>query len=164
VNWLDIILAGLAAAGFFKGYSDGFIRQGVMLAALLAAVYLCSKVATSLREYVLQTGWFPEYAVTAASYVLAFVLIAGIIMLAGEIVHRMVDVTPLSLINRLAGGAFALIITVVLLSLTLNMLEGLDRRSTLLPNETKVESRLYLYVKDLIPAIYPAEQLFIWKK
>jgi membrane protein required for colicin V production len=163
MNWLDVALAGLAVAGFIKGFSDGFVRQGVGLVALIAAIFLFSEVAVSLREYVLHTGWFPEYSVTAISYVLAFMLIAGLIVWIGEVVHRMVEVTPLSLLNHLVGGVFGLAVTVIFLSLTLNVLDGLDRHSDLLSQETKVESRFYVHVKAIVPIICPVE-LFVWKK
>lgn len=163
MNWLDIVLICLAVFGFIKGYSDGFIRQIVTLIALIAAIYFCSKIAVYVREFLLENDWIPEYSVTIISYVLAFILIIGIIVMIGGVIHKLLDVTPLSLFNQLAGGIFALIVTIVLLSLTFNILEDLDGQSVLISQETKIESRFYLYVKDVIPAIYPAD-LFIWRE
>ena len=163
MNWLDIVLVVLVIAGVIKGYMDGLIRQIVLFFALIAAIYLCSKVALNLRDYVVQTDWFPENSVTIISYILAFIMIAGVIMIAGGIIHKMISVTPLSFLNHLAGALGGLIMTMLFLSLTLNVLEGLDRRSTLIPQETKMESRYYFYLKELIPSIYPIE-LFIWEE
>jgi len=163
MNWLDIVLICLAIVGFIKGYSDGFIRQIVTLIALVAAIYFCSKLAVALREYILQTGWFPEHSITIISYVVAFILIVVAVTLAGGIIHRILDVTPLNLLNHIAGGFFAVIATVVILSLTFNFLEGLDQRSVIIPREIKIESKLYLYVKNIVPAIYPAD-LFVWRE
>jgi membrane protein required for colicin V production len=163
MNWLDIVFACLAIVGFIKGCADGFVRQIVVFIALIVAIYLCSEVAGYLRGYVLRMGWFPEHGVTVASHVLAFLLICGVILLAGGVIHKMINVTPLSLLNHLAGGIFGLVMTMVLLSLTLNMLEGVDRSSSLIPQDAKVESRLYLHVREFVPAIYPVD-LFIWRK
>jgi membrane protein required for colicin V production len=163
MNWLDITLACLAIVGFIKGCLDGFVRQIVALIALIAAIYLCSEVAGALRGYVLRTGWFPEYGVTTASYVLAFLLIGGVILLVGGILHKMIDMTPLSLPNHLAGGLFGLAVTVIFLSMTLNVLDGVDRQSKIISQETKVESRLYFRIREIGPALYPVE-LFIWRK
>lgn len=163
MNELDIFFICLAIIGFVKGYSDGFVRQIVTLFALIAAIYFCSKVAVLVREFLLESEWFPDHSVTIASYVLAFILIVGVVMIAGGIIHKLLDVTPLNLLNHVAGGVFAVMATVVLLSLTFNMLEGLDRHSSLISQETKVESQFYLYVKDVVPAIYPAD-LFIWRE
>lgn len=162
MNWLDIICICLAVVGFIKGYSDGFIRQIVTLIALVTAVYFCSKVAVYLREFLLKSEWFPEHSVTIVSYVLAFILIVGIIIMVGGVIHKLLNVTPLSLLNHLAGGVFALAATMVLLSLTFNFLEGLDHHSVLIPQEIKIESRMYVYIKNIVPALYPAD-LFIWR-
>jgi membrane protein required for colicin V production len=162
MNWLDTVLAGLAMAGLLKGWVDGLLRQIVSLIAFVAAIYLCSGVAESLHGYLLQKEWFAEQTVMMASYVLAFVLLAGVILLAGRVIHKLISATPFSLPNRLAGALLGLIVTVYLLSLTLNLLDGFDRRSRLISRETKVESILYFYVREFAPAIYPTE-LFIWK-
>ena len=163
MNWLDIVLAALIVAGCVKGYVDGFIRQIVFFLALIAAIYLCSRVALSLRIYVVNADWFPEPSATIISYILAFTMIAGIITLAGWIIHKMISVTPLSLINQLAGAVLGMIVSILLLSLTLNVMDGLDRRSVLISRETKVESQFYWYVKEIVPAIYPFD-FFKWNE
>ena len=163
MNWLDIVLIILVVAGFIKGYKDGFIRQVVFFFALIAAIYLCSKIAVNVKIYLTQTDWFPESTVTILSFVLAFIMIAGIVTFAGWIIHKMISATPLSLFNHLAGAAFGLIITLLLLSLTVNIIERLDNRSSLISQETKAGSRFYYSVRDIIPAIYPID-LFILQK
>ncbi|MDR0794548.1 MAG: CvpA family protein [Tannerella sp.] len=157
MNWLDIALFCLAIAGIIKGFCDGFVRQIVFFLALIAAIYLCSHIAINVREYVIQTRWFSEPVITYVSYILAFILITGVITLVGWIIHKMISVTPLSLLNQLAGAGLGLVITLLFISLTLNIMEGLDRRSNLISRETKVESRFYFYVKDIIPSIYPLD-------
>jgi membrane protein required for colicin V production len=154
MNWLDITIVCLAVIGFIKGCLDGFIRQIAMLIALVAAIYLCSAVAVYLREFILGTGWFPERGVTVVSYVLAFLLIVGAVTLAGSILHKMMNVTPLSLPNHLAGGIFALGFTVLVISLTLNIIDYSDPNSVLIPQDVKNKSRLYRSVKKVIPVVY----------
>lgn len=160
MNWLDIVLACLVIAGFVKGWRDGFVRQAVSLIAFAAAIYLCSEVAASLREYLAGKEWFSTQTVTMASYILAFLLIAGVIFLAGSVIHKIISVTPLGLFNRLAGSVVGLVITALLLSLSLNLLETMDTDSKLIPLATKMESRLYFHIKEFVPTVYPSE-LFI---
>ena len=162
MNWLDIVIICLVGAGSLKGWIDGFIRQMVALLALLAAVYLCAKVAVFIREYILQTGWFPENTVTVVSYVIAFVCILTVVTLVGGWVHKVMDAT-LSFDNHLLGAIFGAVVALFIVSLTLNLLEGVDRRSVILTQQTKIESRLYDCVKEAVPAIYPAD-LFVRMK
>ena len=96
MNWLDIILVCLAGIGFVKGLFDGVIKQVVSLIALVVAIFFfCSKAAAWLHGYIVALNWFPPEGVTMLSYVAGFLLIVGVIMLAGEIMSRVVGVTPL---------------------------------------------------------------------
>ena len=155
MNWLDITLLCLAGIGFAKGLFDGMIKQVVSLIALLVAIFFCAKAAAWLRGYIVALGWFPAEGVTVLSYVAGFILILGFVLLAGELVHRVVGVTPLSVLNHLAGGLLGLGLMIVFVSLLLNILEGIDRGSVLIPREAKVESRFYHSVKEIVPTIYP---------
>ena len=154
MNWLDITLLCLAGIGFVKGLFDGVIKQVVSLIALLVGIFFCTKAALWLRGYILALGWFPEQGVTVLSYVAGFLLIVGVVLLAGEILHRVVGATPLSVLNHLAGGVFGLCFMMLFISLLLNGMEMIDRGSVLIPRQTKVESRLYNSVKEIIPTIY----------
>ncbi|MEY8485952.1 CvpA family protein [uncultured Parabacteroides sp.] len=154
MNWLDITLLCLAGIGFVKGLFDGVIKQVVSLIALLVGIFFCTKAALWLRGYILALGWFPEQGVTVLSYVAGFLLIVGVILLAGEILTRVVGATPLSVLNHLAGGVVGLCFMMAFVSLLLNSMEMIDRGSVLISREAKVESRFYNSVKEIIPTIY----------
>lgn len=154
MNWLDITLLCLAGIGFVKGLFDGVIKQVVSLIALLVGIFFCTKAALWLRGYILALGWFPEQGVTVLSYVAGFLLIVGVILLAGEILTRVVGATPLSVLNHLVGGVLGLCFMMAFVSLLLNSMEMIDKRSVLIPRQAKVESRFYNSVKEIIPTIY----------
>jgi len=161
MNWLDITLLCLAGIGLLKGLFDGVIKQVVSLIALVVGIYFCAKAAGWLRGYINDLGWFPEQGVTILSYILGFLLIVGILLLAGEIVHRVIGATPLSILNHIAGGIFGLAVIVLFISLLMNILETVDRGSVLIPLDSKVESRFYYPVKEIIPTIYPKSLFFL---
>ena len=154
MNWLDITLLCLAGIGFVKGLFDGFIKQVVSLIALLVGIFFCTKAALWLRGYILALGWFPEQGVTVLSYVAGFLLIVGVILLAGEILTRVVGATPLSVLNHLVGGVLGLCFMMAFVSLLLNSMEMIDKGSVLIPRQAKVESCFYNSVKEIIPTIY----------
>lgn len=162
MNWLDIVLVCLAGIGFVKGLFDGVVKQVVSLIALVVAIFFCSKAAAWLKGYIVALNWFPPEGVTILSYVAGFLLIVGVIMLAGEIMSRVVGVTPLSVLNHLGGGVVGLCFMLGFVSLILNALEGIDRGSVLIPRQAKVESHYYNPVKEIIPTIY-FDKLF-WGK
>ncbi|WP_085535101.1 CvpA family protein [Massilibacteroides vaginae] len=155
MNWLDIVLLCLAGIGFLKGLFDGMIKQVVSLIALAVAIYFCAEVAVWVEGHLIRLDWFSAESVTIISYIFGFILILGIILLAGEIVHRVVGVTPLGVLNHLGGGALGLVIMLLFLSLGLNFLEVFEKKSALIAPEIKVESRFYAPIKEIVPTIYP---------
>ncbi len=161
MNWLDITLLCLAGVGLVKGLFDGAIKQVVSLIALILGIFFCGIVAEWLKGYIVSLGWFPEQGITILSYILGFLLIVGVLLLVGEIVHRLIGATPLSVLNHIAGGIFGLLVIVLFTSLLLNILDVIDRGSVLIPLESKVESRFYEPVRAIIPTIYPQSLFFL---
>jgi membrane protein required for colicin V production len=153
MNWLDITLICLAVVGFVKGLFDGIIKQVVSLIALIVGIFFCTKIALWLRGYIIEWG-FPEQGTTVLSYILGFLLIVGLFLLAGEVLHRIIGVTPLSILNHIGGGFFGLLIMLLFLSLLFNLMDIIDSRSMLISEESKVESRLYDPVRLIIPTFY----------
>jgi len=145
----------LLGVGLFKGLIDGVIKQVVALAALIVGIYMCSGVAIWLCSYLEQLEWFPEGAVLLTSYFLGFVLIVGIILTAGRVVHRLVDATPLSIFNHIIGGFLGFVLMVVFISVVLNLIEMVDHQSAIISQEIKVESRFYDVIKNIIPTVFP---------
>lgn len=155
MNWLDIVILCLAGAGLIKGLYDGMIKQVVALGALIIGIYLCAGTAGWLCGYLEQLDWFPKQAIFLTSYFLGFVLIVGVILLAGRVIHSLVSATPLSIFNHVAGGVIGLLMMILFISFLLNLVEMFDRSSVLLSQEIKVESRFYYTIKNIIPILFP---------
>ncbi|MDR1258764.1 MAG: CvpA family protein [Tannerellaceae bacterium] len=153
MNWLDITLICLAVIGFVKGLFDGVIKQVVSLIALIVGIFFCTRIALWLRGHIIEWG-FPEQGTTVLSYILGFMLIVGLFLLAGEVLHRVIGATPLSILNHIGGGFFGLLIMLLFLSLLFNMIDIIDRGSALISEVSKIESRLYDPVRMIIPALY----------
>ena len=153
MNWLDIVILCLTGIGLIKGLIDGAIRQIVALAALVFGIYLSAGAAGWLREYLTQLEWFPEQLVSPASYILGFVLIVGIILLGGYIIHKMVSVTPLGIFNKILGGVLGLVLMLLFMSFLIYIIELFDTNSALIPQEIKDGSRFYDSIKNIMPTL-----------
>ncbi|MDR2680530.1 MAG: CvpA family protein [Tannerella sp.] len=155
MNWLDIVILCLAGVGLIKGLFDGVIKQVASLLAVVAGIYLCAVSAEWTRGYLTKLDWFSPQITVMISYILGFMLIVGFIILAGIIIHRIISVTPLSILNHIAGGLLGLLMMVLFISLVLNVIEMFDHNSVILSQEIKVESHLYFYIKSIIPTVFP---------
>jgi membrane protein required for colicin V production len=162
MNWLDILILCLVGIGLIKGLYDGIIRQAVSLVAVIVGIYLCAGIAEWLRGFLTELDWFPPQMTVMTSYISGFILIAGFILLMGIIIHRIISVTPLSLFNHIAGGLLGLLMMVLFISLVLNVIEMFDHQSVIFSRELKVESHLYIHIKNIIPTVFPGN-IFIQK-
>ena len=131
------------------------IKQVVSLLAFIIGIYLCSGVASWLFDYLTQLDWFPPNAVIPISFFLGFILIVGVVLLAGNIFHRLISVTPLSILNHLTGGIVGFILMVLFISVVFNLLEVVDHNSAILSQEIKEESNFYFTIKNIISNIFP---------
>ena len=157
MNWLDIAIVCLAGIGIVKGLFDGIIKQVVSLIALVVGILFCGKAAMWLRGYLVELDWFPAETITILSYILGFLLIVGIVLLAGHITHKLIGATPLSIINHLFGGVFGFLIMIIFMSLFFNLLEMIDKTSALIPMGAKSASRFYAQITALLPTILPID-------
>jgi membrane protein required for colicin V production len=157
MNWLDITILVILGIGLIKGLHDGMVRQIVACGAMIVGVYLCSAAGSWLRSYLEGLTWFPQGAVPVVSYFLGFVLVVAIVLLAGAIVNRIVEATPLSFLNHLCGALLGTLLTVLFISLIFNVIEMFDTGSVILSQEVKVESKYYQIIRDIIPSYFPGK-------
>ena len=153
MNWLDITMLCLAGFGLIKGLFDGIIKQVVSIIALVAAIFLCKFVAQWVQGFLDKMEVIPPQAIVLMSYIIGFILIIAVVVLAGELVSRIVGATPLSIVNHIFGGVFGILFMTLFLSLLLNAIYVLDVRSSIISEKTKQESRLYEPVLNFLPTI-----------
>ena len=157
MNWLDIVIVCLVGIGLIKGLFDGMVKQVVSLVALIIGIYLSSGVAGWLCGYLEQLAWFPPKVIVPLSFFLGFVLIVGVILLAGNILQRLISATPLSIFDHLIGGILGLVLMVLFISLLFLIIENVDKQSVLITQEIKAESRFYAMIKSCIPTFFPGD-------
>ena len=155
MNWLDIVILILCGLGLIKGLHDGMVKQLVAVVALIIGIYLCSGVGKWLYGYLFQMDLFPQKGVLWISYLLGFALIVGVIMLAGNIVNRLINATPLSILNHLIGGVAGLVLMVLFISVILTLIEVFDTQSVIIPHDIKTGSHFYSLIKSILLDVFP---------
>jgi Uncharacterized membrane protein, required for colicin V production len=165
MNWLDIIIIICVLIGIIKGLLDGFIKQVVSLLALACGILFAGLLAKPIKSLLLL---LPEDSlnisiVNGISYVLAFVVIMIIITLLGKAIELVINLTPVAILNKLAGAIIGACLWVLALSFLINLVEVFDVNSMLLSKETKSDSTFYYQIKSIVPTIYPIARDFFIK-
>ena len=168
MNWLDILIFVCIIIGIIHGWVTGIIKQIISLISLVVAILLSGTIAKTICH------WADSYlqninnqlSATAQSviyYIIAFILILSLFALAAKLVDKIINHTPVGLINRLSGALFGVFLWTLCLSIALNCVATFDTQSRLIKTPVKENSIFYKPVKMLFPTVFPYIQEFLKK-
>jgi membrane protein required for colicin V production len=155
MNWIDLIIIVLLILAFFKGFTDGFVKEVASLLALIlgiwGAIRFSSFTADKLYDWFDMTGQY----VGIISFLVTFIVIVIVIHFIGTLADKMIDAVSLGFLNKILGMVFGVLKSVLILSVFFTILNSIDARHPFLPREKINESRFYMPISDIAPAIFP---------
>ena len=159
MNWLDIVIWICLGTGLVKGLYDGLIKQLISFISLILAIVFSGMIANILQNLVnryfhWETSISPN-TLSAIYYIFAFILIITAFALLAKLIDKIIKFTPLSMLNRLAGGIFGVLIWLLCLSFALNILSVFDSKATIIHKEMQEKSVTYVPVKAALSVVYP---------
>jgi len=158
MNFFDIILGGLLAFGLYKGFRNGLLVELASFVSLLLGIYLAvqfsSFTAKSLAGFV---HWNPK-TIQIIAFLLTFVAVVIGISFLAKILTKIVRFAYLGWINKLGGGFFRLLKTILILSVFQNLFEKINFNQTFAKKETLDQSLFYTPIQKTAGFIYPSIQ------
>ena len=125
------------------------------LAALVLGVWgairFSSFTAGKLYDYFDMSGKY----VGIIAFIVTFAVIAIGIHFAGMLIDKLMKAVALGFVNRLLGILFGLVKSVLILSVIFVVLNAIDARKNILPQDRIEESMLYKPISDVAPALFP---------
>lgn len=156
MNIFDIVIAALLVFAFVRGFMKGFFVEVASLIALVGgvwgAIHFSYFVADLLEERV---DWEENY-VSLAAFAITFILIVVAVSALGKALTKMADFAALGLVNKIMGGIFALLKSVVILSVIFVFFSRINSTIPFVGKETLDTSILYAPVKSIVPTIFPS--------
>ncbi len=153
MNILDIIIAVPLIWFTYKGFTKGLIIELGSLVALLIGIYGAinfSDVTASFLQNHINAGNY----IKIISFVVTFVAIVVGVRFIAKALEKVVDFASLSIVNKIAGGVFGFLKIAIIVSVLFIAVQKLEKYISMIPKETKVESKLYSHIIDLAPTIY----------
>lgn len=155
MNYIDIIIAVVLAWALFRGFKNGLFIELASVAALVlgiwGAIRFSGFTASRLYEmFDMQTEYLGLIA-----FILTFIGIVVLIHFLANAMDKLMKAVALGFVVRILGMVFAVIKTVLIMSIILVILETVNQRSHFLPEEKISESRLYRPVADFAPMLFP---------
>ena len=156
MNIFDIVIAALLVFAFVRGFMKGFFVEVASLIALVGgvwgAIHFSYFVADLLEERV---AWEENY-ISLAAFAITFILIVVAVSALGKMLTKMADFAALGLVNKIMGGVFALLKSVVILSVIFVFFSRINSTIPFVGKETLNSSILYAPVKSIVPSIFPS--------
>jgi len=152
---LDIVLGALLIYALFKGMKNGLFVELASLISLILGIYIAIKFSYVFREIVSShVSWSPKH-IEIIAFGLTFIAVVLVVHLLAKVLTGIMDFAFLGWINKLAGGFFSVIKTILLLSIVLNLFQKINFNNMLAKQETLDKSMFYNPIQETSKFIYP---------
>lgn len=111
---VDIIFFVLVAIGIAIGLKKGLIKQVGNIAAVVLGFVFSMKLYVPLANILLKWFTVETRVLLIISFVISFIVLTLLFLLAVLIVNRTVKNTPLVIIDKIGGALFALVIVLLI--------------------------------------------------
>ena len=157
MNNLDIVLCLFLAYGLFRGIKNGFFVELASLVSMLLGIYIAIKFSYVTREYLENhyASWNPKVVQVTAFAFTFIVVVIGVSLLA-KIFTSMANFASLGIFNKILGGIFGVLKTILTISILLNLLQKINVREALISKESQDKSVLFRPVQEVSRNIYPS--------
>jgi membrane protein required for colicin V production len=156
MGFLDIVLGALLAFALYKGVRNGLFVELASLVSLLAGIYFAIKFSSLIKGILSGfVNWNPN-TIQVIAFVLTFILIVVGISLLGKFLTGLADFAYLGWINKVGGGFFRVLKTVLILGIVFAVFEKINYHNFLAKKETLDNSIFYNPVQKTARFMYPS--------
>jgi membrane protein required for colicin V production len=153
---LDIILGVLLAFALYKGIRNGLFIELASLISLIVGIYFAIKFSSFMKEILSRfVHWNPNTIQVVAFVLTSIVIVVGISIVA-KILTQVTDLAFLGWINKLGGGLFRVLKTVLIVSIVFTVFEKINYHNFLAKKETLDNSLFYNPIQKTAGYIFPS--------
>jgi membrane protein required for colicin V production len=163
---LDIILGVLLAFALYKGIRNGLFIELASLISLILGIYVAIKFSSFMKGVLSGfVHWNPN-TIQVVAFVLTFMLVVIGISILAKILTQVNDLAFLGWINKLGGGLFRVLKTVLIVSIFFTVFEKINYHNYLAKKETLDNSLFYNPIQKTAGYIFPSIKNWYqeWKK
>ena len=156
MSFLDIILGVILVFGLFKGIKNGLFVELASLVSLILGIYVAIKFSY-LAKIMLPAivNWNPK-TIQITAFIITFLVVIVAIWLIAKFLTNVADFAHLGVINKLGGGFFRLLKTILILSIFLNLFEKINYNNLFAKKETLDNSLFFRPIQKTAGFIYPS--------
>lgn len=155
MNIIDIIFLIILIPMVIRGISKGFISQAVALTSLLLGTWLAYRVTLLAGTDLATSLDISPKAANILLFAVAFIAVWAILAVIGHLLKGLLKLALLEWLDKLLGGAFALVTTTLLCGLLVIMFDAMNDATLLVDQEILDESFFYHKLQDFARLVFP---------
>ena len=156
MGFFDIILCALLVFAFYKGVVNGLFIELASLISLVVGIYLAIKLSSFVKEILMGfVKWNPN-SIQIFAFVLTFIVVVIGINLLGKFLTGIANFAFLGWLNKLGGGFFRVLKTVLIVSVVFSVFEKINYNSFLAKKETLDNSYFFNPIQKIAGYVFPS--------
>ncbi|HRL71993.1 MAG TPA: CvpA family protein [Flavobacterium sp.] len=156
MGFLDIILCALLVFAFYKGVINGLFVELASLISLLLGIYFAIKFSFIMKEILMGfVKWNPN-TIQIVAFALTFIVVVIGIHLLGKFLTGIANFAFLGWLNKLGGGFFRVLKTVLIVSIVFSVFEKINYNNFLAKKETLDNSIFFNPIQKIAVFVFPS--------
>ncbi len=142
-NYIDGFVLLALAYSFYKGFSKGFVIVIASFVALILGVIGAMYFSDMIAEVLKAKTEMDEQYISISAFTLTFMGIIFGVHLIAKVVNQAVKIVALGPLNKIMGGVFSALKTVVILSVVFYIFDFMNAQVEFVKRKTLTESLAY---------------------
>ena len=156
MGFLDIILCVLLVFAFYKGVVNGLFVELASLISLIVGIYFAVKFSSFIKHILMGfVKWNPS-TIQMVAFVLTFIIVVIAINILGKFLTGIANFAFLGWLNKLGGGFFRVLKTVLIISILFSVFEKINYNNFLAKKETLDNSLFYNPIQKIAGFVFPS--------
>jgi membrane protein required for colicin V production len=115
MNVFDILITVILCYFGYKGYKNGLMRELGSLISLIAGIFLAIRFSDLINDLISNNTSIDSNYIPVISFAIIFIAVVVVVLVFSKLLDRFVKVIKLDWLNKIAGVAFALLKTILIL-------------------------------------------------
>lgn len=161
MNVLDIILLILILVAAISGFSKGFFVELASIASLILGIWAAIEFSDIVQSWLSDIFTWNPSSIKLIAFIIIFIIVVIIVHLIARLFEKAIKAIALGIFSRLAGAVVGALKAAFIMSLLLIVVTKIEYyTTTIIPEETKRESKLYGPIENIAPNIFPLLKSF----
>lgn len=149
MNVIDILLLIPLCYAAWVGFKKGFVIELFTLLALFVGLYAALNFSEYMESKLTEEFDLDHLYVTPVAFLITFLAVGAGVYFLGKVIEKMLTISLLSPLNKLAGVIFSMVKMVYILSVILILFDSFDERKHWVKSDIKEQSTLYQPIQEI---------------